>query len=505
MRAGRPELWVLGGIISLLSVMPGCAVMRRNSLSADLRPCSDSYATTADGWKLGIRRIRPVHPDPGKLPVVLCHGLGLNGTFWTITDDHMPGQLAARGYDVFIVDLRGSGESTRTGPIGWINAGLRQTPLLEMGEDAWNVDDLMRYDVPAVLDHVKEQTGHDRVNWVGHSLGGMLLVPYLELAPDPYRIANFVGMGSTVVLANVPQTEMLKANRQLRVLLQGVSTARLARPMVVTRLPGMDRIDRFYFTKENVDRRTVSRFYGYALEDPGPAALKQLDPYLEFGRMVSADGKTDYVSLLGKITTPTLLIAGEGDIMSDVPSTQIMFDAMSSPDKTLLRFGRRDGHYDDYGHCDLVWSRHAPQEIFPPVIDWLDRRQPGAVGTTPQPVTVPVPESMAATAPCRRSAGGDGASSVELELLARDSRHPQVKSPWTCGLPLRTPGRAGVRARAGGSGGRSRFGKRTENRLPRPGSLRTSTVPPRVVAIRWATARPRPTPERPCVRACGER
>ncbi len=389
MRAGRPELWVLGGIFSLLSVMPGCAVIRRNSLSTDLRPCSDSYATTADGWKLGIRRIRPVHADPGKLPVVLCHGLGLNGTFWTITDDHMPGQLAARGYDVFIVDLRGSGESTRTGAIGWINAGLRQTPLLEMGEDAWNVDDLMRYDVPAVLDHIREQTGHDRVNWVGHSLGGMLMVPYLELAPDPRRIATFVGMGSTVVLADVPQTEMLKANRQLRVLLQGVSTARLARPMVVTRLPGMDRIDRFYFTKENVDRRTVSRFYGYALEDPGPAALKQLDPYLEFGRMLSADGKTDYVSLLGKITTPTLLIAGEKDIMSDVPSTQMMFAAMSSPDKTLLRFGRRDGHFDDYGHCDLVWSRHAPQEIFPPVIDWLDRRQPGAVGATPPPPPPP--------------------------------------------------------------------------------------------------------------------
>jgi hypothetical protein len=33
------------------------------------------------------------------------------------------------------------------------------------------------------------------------------------------------------------------------------------------------------------------------------------------------------------------------------------------------------GHVDDYGHCDLVWSRHAPREIFPPLIDWLDKRQ----------------------------------------------------------------------------------------------------------------------------------
>ena len=80
-------------------------------------------------------------------------------------------------------------------------------------------------------------------------------------------------------------------------------------------------------------------------------------------------------------------LADQPSVDSPVPPGAAVptLDAMSSPDKTLLRFGRRDGHYDDYGHCDLVWSRHAPQEIFPPVIDWLDRRQPGAVGTPPRP------------------------------------------------------------------------------------------------------------------------
>ena len=96
--------------------------MRRQAESPDLRPCTDGYAYTRDGWRLGMRHIAPAVPDPGKLPVVLCHGLGLNGTFWTITDDHLPAQLAARGYDVFIVDLRGSGESARVGKVGAINA-----------------------------------------------------------------------------------------------------------------------------------------------------------------------------------------------------------------------------------------------------------------------------------------------------------------------------------------------------------------------------------------------
>ena len=52
----------------------------------------------------------------------------------------------------------------------------------------------------------------------------------------------------------------------------------------------------------------------------------------------------------------------------------------------MMRFGKSNGHVDDYGHCDLVWSRHAPQEIFPPLIDWLDQRQPG-VGPSPQAVS----------------------------------------------------------------------------------------------------------------------
>jgi hypothetical protein len=42
----------------------GCASMRRNAPSPDLRPCDEGFATTADGWKLGIRRVRPIYPDP---------------------------------------------------------------------------------------------------------------------------------------------------------------------------------------------------------------------------------------------------------------------------------------------------------------------------------------------------------------------------------------------------------------------------------------------------------
>ena len=122
-RRGR-MLFAYGFFCTGLSMLAGCATMRRNAPSPDLRPCTDGYAYTEDGWRLGVRHYRPEHPDPGKLPVVLCHGLGLNATFWTITDNHLPSQLAARGYEVYVFDIRGSGENAKVGRCDRVNKVL---------------------------------------------------------------------------------------------------------------------------------------------------------------------------------------------------------------------------------------------------------------------------------------------------------------------------------------------------------------------------------------------
>ena len=111
-RRGR-ILFAYGLLCAGMPLLTGCVSMRRDAPSADLQPCADGFAYTEDGWRLGVRHYRASNPDPGKLPVVLCHGLGLNGTFWTITDNHLASQLADRGYDVFVFDIRGSGENAQ--------------------------------------------------------------------------------------------------------------------------------------------------------------------------------------------------------------------------------------------------------------------------------------------------------------------------------------------------------------------------------------------------------
>lgn len=375
-----------GFLLRLLgfAMLPGCASVREKAGSPDLQPCTDQFIKTRDNWLLGVRHYRPRRPDPAKMPVVLAHGLGLNATFWTITDDNLPKQLTDAGYEVFVYDCRSSGRSTPE-KHARVNAILRNTPLPERGERNWTTDDQAFYDVPAVLEYVRKRTGHQQVNWVGHSLGGMLMFPFLEEHPERHRIANFVGMGSTaVVFPTKDSREMANANTGLCALLQMISTSRTARPMRFGRPPGLAYIDRFYYTRDNVEAQTVDRFYGYTLEDPGVGALRQLKPYLREGRFLSADRRTDYSANLDKIVTPLLFVAGDGDVMADIPSKSWTFEQMSSTDKTFLRFGKKQGHELDYGHCDLVWARSAPREIFPEIIRWLDQRQ----------VMTPAPQSI---------------------------------------------------------------------------------------------------------------
>src|SRR5262249_57647833 len=104
------------------------------------------------------------------------------------------------------------------------------------------------------------------------------------------------------------------------------------------------------------ERRSVRGFDGCNMEETGRSSLKQLDPYLEHGHFLSADRKIDYSARLGEVTVPALMIAGDGDVMSDVPSTALTFRALGSADKALLRYGKAEGHVADYCHCDLVWS-----------------------------------------------------------------------------------------------------------------------------------------------------
>src|SRR5262249_3588950 len=141
------------------------------------------FATTDDGWQLALHRYRPVETSR-RHPVVLCHGMGANHIGFDLAPEvSLSRRLAALGFDVDAVDLRGHGGSE---------------PAKFRGPHRWgfSFDDYLYRDVPAALAKVLATSGAPAVHWVGHSMGGILL--YAQLAAlGSAKLVSGVAIGST--------------------------------------------------------------------------------------------------------------------------------------------------------------------------------------------------------------------------------------------------------------------------------------------------------------------
>ena len=312
------------------------------------------------------------------------------------------------------------------------------------------MDDRSLYDVPAVLDYVAATTGA-RVNWMGHSLGGMMLYPFLELCPERDRTHPDVrGDGQPGDLGTTCQDgNASRATEACGLLLRGISTGRIARPMMVGRLAWSRAGSTSSTTRPPTSTGApISRFYGYTLENPGRGALKQLDsPTSEYGRLLSADGRIDYAARLGEITDATLFVAGEaGQHLRRPLDIRTTFRAMGSPTRPSCASAVATATAD-YGHCDLVWSRNAPDEVFPAVADWLDGRQPVRPRGRPDDAHPPRPRSRLHSPPAQERVDADLRPGLEpiagpRQVGQRDE--PGVGQPWLSqGAPPAAPARRG--------------------------------------------------------------
>ena len=147
------------------------------------------YFDTEDGWRLAIHHYPPekqVRSIDNRAPIILCHGLGYNSNFWVLDEEiNFARYLSNRGYDVWVLSLRGSGLSTKPGlsivkNIMDVRRGELRNMSFRPSQLNWNIDQYINYDIPATLNFVTEKTGKKQVVWIGHSLGGMIMYAYLD-------------------------------------------------------------------------------------------------------------------------------------------------------------------------------------------------------------------------------------------------------------------------------------------------------------------------------------
>jgi polyhydroxyalkanoate synthase len=320
-----------------------------------------AHPVTTDGWHLTVEHFAPapgtkVHPRP----VVLCHGVLANRRFFELEGDgSLPLVLSRAGFDVWLVDLRGRPDT----------AARDGSSLHD-----YDIDDLVRYDLDAILGYVLAQTHAKDVAWVGHSLGGMVAYARLGTMHET-RIGALVTVGSPGLFAPASRAILrgIEAEGALAIV-PGIPVetfAALDGHLGISLAPSS--LEDAIFTRENIPAETYARLEEVGVSDGSKRELRQFSRCVRAGEFVSADGRVSYTRALGAITVPSLVLVGRADELADPLIGREVFEHLGSQDKELVVAGRAEGFSTDFGHVDLLVGPSARRDVFPRIVAWLQR------------------------------------------------------------------------------------------------------------------------------------
>ena len=356
---------------------------------------TEHITKTKDDWEISIKRY--LSTDTDKRPkgaVILCHGFNFNNLFWDIDPrSSLSRYLAKNGYDVWSPSLRGSGLSSKTFAASFkditrvkpqnIPRMLAKTAK-DMTKRTWTIDDHIHQDVPAIVDYVREKSGFDKVYWIGHSMGSIIMFGYLETEGEE-RIAGFIAIGSMVVMTNplTPQLQKIADQEEILAASLLINTKAAGDLRSITFGAVKYPMEEVLLDRENMHREAVARLFRECIEDTSSGVIRQFSRSIREGRMLSSllsEEQYDYTANLGKITIPVMVAAGGRDGFVDQNAVIGCYHAVSSLDRRIVIFSKENGYSADYGHSDVLLGKMSEKEVYPVMLDWLDERtaKPGA-------------------------------------------------------------------------------------------------------------------------------
>jgi predicted alpha/beta hydrolase len=313
---------------------------------------------TEDGWKLTA--YHHANLTSAHLPVLVFHAMSLsayslngNGTLPSIAS-----WLSRNGYDVWVCECRGVGKSYH--------------PDRKKRCD-WSFDDHLNYDVPAFIHSLQIVTGKEKFHWIGHSMGGALLLAYLCTTMNPPIQMGIIAGSGFEVSNHIGTTEIpikfLNIFRIKRIPLKTVS--RLSKPF-------------FKFIPDNCSFFS-KKFTGYSncleiMKDihdiPTALLMFALKSYRKGGFRDASD-KVIYSKMAKNVSIPLLFLSGDADLawIPSVVEENLKF--FSKGNAKMLPLGKAYGHSDHYGHVDMLMGKNVQKEVFPEILKWLDMQEIG--------------------------------------------------------------------------------------------------------------------------------
>ncbi|PJZ48403.1 alpha/beta fold hydrolase [Leptospira saintgironsiae] len=316
------------------------------------------FAKTKDGWNIALHRHIPPIPNPDLAPVIVVHGIATNKYVIDLDKRHsLPYYLKLRGYEVFAVSLRGAGSSYHESRGGY--------------ED-FTFDDLVKYDVPAIISKVLSLTESKRVNWVGHSMGAMIFYSYLGITSksEKEKIASFVSLGGPGNLNHLGLSliGLLSRFPRARKVLDLKFGASMLAPLAGEIYTPIDQI---LYNPKATRPRIVKKVMKNAIENISEGLIEQFMSWIETKKMSSLNGFYNYIDLQKEITVPSLFIAGANDAIATPDTVRFVYERAGTKIKKFYVISKEEGASDDYGHGCLILAEKAEDDVFPKVETFL--------------------------------------------------------------------------------------------------------------------------------------
>lgn len=316
------------------------------------RPPETIGVRAADGARLSMRR----HAGDGPA-VLLLHGLAANRRIFDVPGRSLARFLARHGFDVFLPELRGHGES-------------------EWPERPWGIREYLALDIPAILDAISAANGHGKIHWIGHSMGGILLLCHGILSPD-LRIASALTIGSALTLRHgdcfykkfIPLKPLFSLFRKIPI----DTCYRCLAPLVGRQALGF--IERPTAWPPNIEGDFSRRFHRDAFCAAPVSLLLDLIQCFDARGLsiegVAGNGRFYFWENCRRFAIPLRMFAASRDI--NVPAASVVQTARAlCCERAVTVFGKASGCQEEYGHCDLIVGKRAASEVWPSILAWLD-------------------------------------------------------------------------------------------------------------------------------------
>lgn len=367
--------------IGIIIILFGTAFSSANILNRDHRCTSPQKYTNLADYTKEIYEVQTIdgatitltrYVGSKRPSIMLVHGMSVNHKIFDWDDNHsLARSLNNDSWDVWMLDLRthdGDGDLLFGKLIG-------RDSDREYINRYWDFDrTLLKKDVVAAIEFIKEKSGNNTIFFMGHSYGGYLAYAYAELIGEE-NLSGIITTGASAMGIKYSYSDRSKygfrIGKRAFVKPLGKRIVHSLNPYIPDFLfkilvKKMNFSGIFY---DNTTPSYIKQEFRYVRDDEPAGVVVDMvfgkDPILYSGHWLDPQTLYDYTANLNRITVPFLAIAGDQDTDDPMDDVLRTYENVSSINKKFL-------HFPEHGHLDLLLGDNCSTIIFPEITNWLN-------------------------------------------------------------------------------------------------------------------------------------